>query len=211
MLKVILRRKFWVLETEGFETELDELLTGKGGKIDERSKNKVVAHIARLAERLPLGTEKWRHLGGRVYELKPKPFRVACYVDEPYIVVYAVWRKVGSKKRDRRLIEKALEMESEIARETAPFPESLVLFFEILILKVPPFFIALKLLSKMEIITCSNRIGSSRTLTGFFIPFLIITRIFLLTNSFFSVKNSVTSLTNSVNSTSSKCGFTGLV
>jgi|GEM_PF-4492581 hypothetical protein len=121
MLKVILRRKFWVLETEGFETELDELLTGKGGRIDEKSKNRVVAHIERLAERLPQGTEKWRHLGGRVYELKPRPFRVACYVDEPYIVVYAVWSKIGSKKRNQRLIETALDMESEIARELEDF------------------------------------------------------------------------------------------
>jgi len=36
-------------------------------------------------------------------------------------VVYAVWRKVGSKKRDQRLIEMALEMESETAKELEDF------------------------------------------------------------------------------------------
>lgn len=121
MLRLILRGRYWVLETEEFEAELDELLSGKGGRVDERSKNKVVAHIARLAERLPSGTEKWRHLRGRIYELKPKPFRIACYVDEPYIVVYAVWKKVGSKRRDSRIIDRVLAMESEIARELGMF------------------------------------------------------------------------------------------
>ena len=36
-------------------------------------------------------------------------------------MVYAVWRKVGSKKRDQRLIEMALEMESETAKELEDF------------------------------------------------------------------------------------------
>ena len=115
MLRVFRAGKFYVLETYDFTDKL------RGTVGSEEDLKKVIAYIGRLADRIPNRKEMWRHLGGNVYELKPKPYRVACYKKGTYVVVFDVWRKSDKKGRDQRYIDMALSKEGEIAHELEKF------------------------------------------------------------------------------------------
>ena len=118
MLKKFRVGRFYVLETSDFT---DKLLETVG---DEEALKKILVYIGRLADRIPSRREMWRHLGGDIYELKPKPYRVACYKKGTYVVVFDVWRKSGKKGKDKRYINKALSREEEIAHELEEFIKS---------------------------------------------------------------------------------------
>ncbi len=104
----------WVWK--GFEEQADRLFKG-----DPRGEEKVYSWIGRLAERIPRGTDKARRLEGapceewNVWELKPKPYRVAfvCICGKHILVGY-IWRKKGNS-RDSAEIRKACERMIELA------------------------------------------------------------------------------------------------
>ncbi len=84
--------------------------------LDEKARRKIFAKLKFLSEACQFNKpEQWRPLKGTmcrkydIWELKPKPYRLAFFKDnfkgKTCFVVFAVWKKEGGKK-DRELIER---------------------------------------------------------------------------------------------------------
>jgi mRNA-degrading endonuclease RelE of RelBE toxin-antitoxin system len=85
-------------------------------KEDKKGFKKVLERIEMLAKRCFFNSpEQWKPLKGEtcqkfgIWELKPKPYRLAFFEDSyenrKCFVIYKIWRKEG-KRKDRKLIEK---------------------------------------------------------------------------------------------------------
>jgi hypothetical protein len=85
-------------------------------KEDKKGFKKVLERIEMLARRCFFNSpEQWKPLKGEIcqkfgiWELKPKPYRLAFFEDSyrnrKCFVIYEIWRKEG-KSKDRKLIEK---------------------------------------------------------------------------------------------------------
>ncbi|WP_456397037.1 hypothetical protein [Desulfurobacterium sp.] len=92
---------------------------------DESGQKKILSWLQRLAEGFPNQPEKWKPLKAknchRVYELKPKPYRVCCLVLGRNILAVRLWRiqknrsKVKSKEIEK-CCNKAREVEDDFER-----------------------------------------------------------------------------------------------
>jgi len=102
-------------------------------KEDKREFKKVLSMIEMLAKRCFFNNpEQWKPLKGKIcqkysiWELKPKPYRLAFFKDfyrnKECFVIYKIWRKEG-KRRDRKLIEKICSEAQVIKEKWAYFKE----------------------------------------------------------------------------------------
>ncbi len=95
----------------GFDKSFTKLTKG-----DSKGSKKVLSWIERLAKRIPSGEDKARPLKGEIcqkyniYELKPKPYRIAfvCLCDR-YILIGYIWKK-RANTQDSKEIKKACEL-----------------------------------------------------------------------------------------------------
>ncbi len=84
---------------------------------DKVAVKKIKSNIARLAERIPNKPEKWESIKGceNLFELKVKPYRLACYVEDINILILHFWRvQKNMSKQKRADIEKACEIAKEV-------------------------------------------------------------------------------------------------
>ncbi|WP_456400464.1 type II toxin-antitoxin system RelE/ParE family toxin [Persephonella sp.] len=87
---------------------------------DKGSVKRIKSNIARLAERIPNKPEKWESIKGckNLFELKVKPYRLACYVIETNILILHFWKvQKNISKQKRADIEKACEIAKEVKYE----------------------------------------------------------------------------------------------
>ncbi len=95
-------------------------LEGQIRELDKRDRKRVLQYLYRLADRFPNKPEQWRKLKGSgcedVFELKPKPYRVACLVyRKRYILAYYLWRVQSNRsKRKSDEIGKACRIAQEL-------------------------------------------------------------------------------------------------
>ena len=96
--------------------ELEEQIRG----LDKKSRKRVLQYLYRLADRFPNKPEQWQKLKGSdcedVFELKPKPYRVACLVyKRRYILAYYLWRVQSNRSKGKSdEIGKACRMAQEV-------------------------------------------------------------------------------------------------
>jgi len=91
----------------------------------DKIKNKVdikriKSNIARLAERIPNKPEKWESIKNceHLFELKIRPYRLACYVKDRNILILHLWKvQKNMSKQKRANIEKACEIAKEVKDE----------------------------------------------------------------------------------------------
>ena len=101
------------------EKEIEEL-------DDAKEKKRIVQFLYRLLERFPNKPEQWRKLKGEdcknVFELKPKPYRLACLVMDRYILVVHLWRVQKNRSRSKSSeIKKACIKAKEVKDEFKKF------------------------------------------------------------------------------------------
>ncbi|RTZ58944.1 MAG: hypothetical protein DSZ31_04800 [Gammaproteobacteria bacterium] len=114
-----------------YEEVLNELK--KIEKEDKRDFRKILKMIKMLAKRCFFNNpEQWKPLKGEIcqmfgiWELKPKPYRLAFFKDfyrnKECFVIYEIWRKEG-KRKDRKLIEKICSKAQTIKEKWIYFKE----------------------------------------------------------------------------------------
>ncbi len=110
------RYEVWIWS--GFDKVFKEVTKG-----DKQGAPKVSSWILRLAHAFPQGEDKVKPLKGgsckgkSIWELKPKPYRVAfmCLCGR-YMLVGYIWRK-RANTRDSAEIEKACKLMAELAEK----------------------------------------------------------------------------------------------
>lgn len=92
--------------------------------IDKLKDKKAVKHIktgiARLSERIPNKPEQWESIKGceNLFELKIKPYRLACYKHGSNILILHIWRVQNNMSKQKRAeIEKACKIAQEVKNE----------------------------------------------------------------------------------------------
>jgi hypothetical protein len=73
-----------------------------------------------LAERIPNKPEQWESIKGceNLFELKIKPYRLACYMKGMDILILHIWRvQKNMSKQKRADIEKACRIAEEVRDE----------------------------------------------------------------------------------------------
>ncbi len=89
-------------------------------KKNKKAVKKIKAYILRLAERIPNKPELWESIKNceNLFELKPKPYRLACYMEDDNILILHIWKvEKNISKEKRKNIEKACEIAKEVSNE----------------------------------------------------------------------------------------------
>lgn len=87
---------------------------------DKTAVKKIKISIGRLAERIPNKPELWESIKGceNLFELKVKPYRLACYKQGNNILILHFWRvQKNMSKQKRADIERACEIAQEVKNE----------------------------------------------------------------------------------------------
>ena len=75
---------------------------------DDKAKKRITGYLKKPADRIPNQKEQWERIkvckDFKAYELKPKPYRLGCYVFEESILVVHLWR-VQKKKSIKKSAE----------------------------------------------------------------------------------------------------------
>ncbi len=126
---------FCRLETDGdenriFYTSHFNRLVVKVSKKDKKAFLKVMAWLNKLSERFPNRPEMWERVKRctdvELFELKPKPYRVALLVKGNVCLCLHLWRvQKGGGRRKEADIEAACERAREVYDEFVRFAEGL--------------------------------------------------------------------------------------
>ncbi len=116
-IKEFERNRYWVFVLEKVEKDIEKLK-------EEKHKKKIIQFLYRLSLRIPNQPEIWekvKECKENIFELKPKPYRLGCYVKDKYILVVHLWRvqkNISSEKRAniRKACEKAKEVQYEFEK-----------------------------------------------------------------------------------------------
>ncbi len=117
-IKLLSKGENRVFYTSKFEREVLKLR-------DKKSQKKVLSWLKRLESGFPSQPEKWKPLEGedcqRVFELKPKPYRVCCLVVGRDILAINLWRIQKNRGRAKskeieNCCKKAREVEDDFKR-----------------------------------------------------------------------------------------------
>ncbi len=87
---------------------------------DKKAVKRIKTGIGRLAERIPNKPELWESIKGceNLFELKIKPYRLACYKHGNNILILYFWRvQKNMSKQKRADIERACKIAQEVKDE----------------------------------------------------------------------------------------------
>ncbi len=93
---------------------------------DKKVKQRIIQYLVRLGDRIPNKPEQWERIKAckrvKAFELKPRPYRLGCYVFEDAILVVHVWRVQKNRSVDKdREIKKVCEVVEEVKDEFERF------------------------------------------------------------------------------------------
>jgi len=113
ILTIVNDKNFNLYILENVKVSIDEIK-------DKEAIKRIKVSIDRLAERIPNKPELWESIKGceNLFELKVKPYRLACYLKGSNILILHIWRvQKNMSKLKRADIDKACQIAQEVKDE----------------------------------------------------------------------------------------------